>query len=250
MESGKTHFLKAIKNGDICVSIDEKDIDITDIGFFDYQNFKLENQNAVPSNFHKDIETRIFDALHKAQPFIQFNNIWVKLEKHFNGKKRYFIFQELLGGIDEIKLRGLDSAVLQNEWTNMKYQMTNDSIVQKYKDSIDALKGTNTIITEYFGSMGSIHSLSEEEINKAILEYQPKNFMEIGFGEVFKKVKDQYLKYLAEATYEKGIQEVRNSFQEKYGIFPWFFMNDIFKSFKEGEFAFKYEVQRTRRTTK
>ena len=242
--SGKTHFLKAIKNGDICVSIDEKDIDITDIGFFDYQNFKLENQNAVPYNFKKDIETRIFDALHSTKLFTQFNNIWVKLEEYFNGKKRYFIFQKLLnGGIDNIKLMGLNNAHLQNEWINIKQYFVNDTTIQWCKDNIDALKGTNTIITEYFGSMESIHSLSEEEINKAILEYQPKNFMEIGFGEVFKKVKDQYIKYLDEATDDKDKQQIRNSFQEKYGIFPWLFMNDIFKSFKEGEFAFKYEVQ-------
>lgn len=59
--SGKTHFLEAIRGGDITLAIDE--LKIETIQFFDYQNFKLKNEETINQNYYRDIVNRLWQQI-------------------------------------------------------------------------------------------------------------------------------------------------------------------------------------------
>jgi energy-coupling factor transporter ATP-binding protein EcfA2 len=248
--SGKTHFLKAISNEFIAISIDDEKISPKDIKFFDYETFKLKNQQSATPNLLQQEEQKVHNSL-SSLPFLrdkQYQDAWDILQNQFNLKSKFFVIPKLfelksqnnLDSLDEIK--EFQGKIMLER---LKKSLLNDATLNQWKKQIADLRAKDTNIKEYLDSKEDLLTLTEDELEKIIMNHQDSNFLEAGFGKIFKKTKDLLdQKYHDEEWREETFPATDEKFQKEFGEFPWVFMDKIFDSYREGQFEFKYKTKR------
>jgi energy-coupling factor transporter ATP-binding protein EcfA2 len=250
--SGKTHFLKAVEKNFIEINIDGELIPPDEINFFDFETFKLNNQQSVDRNSLEQDRRSILDPLSSVSPFNDhlFQDSWPILVRHFNFQEyeKFFVIGKLielknqndLNSLDEIpELKGT------GKLERIKQSITNETILSKWKSEVNKLKDSKPRVKEYLGSVEDLSTLSQDDFNDIYTRHQDSNFLAVGFGKIFRKVKESLdRKYHDENFREATFEDTDKKFQNEISIFPWEFMNQIFESFKEGEFQFKYKTKR------
>ena len=251
--SGKTHFLKAIERGDIEAEYNSEKILPQHIKFFDYNSFKLENEKVVDLNNFKTEKNSFLEKAHNLLLSMDpskinllfgisgFNNIdiWNILEEKLKTKHKFFSFQKLIEMKKNDKL---------NEFFLKNPDIANDDVIKFVKEMIDSEKyltiNKDNLYKEYNINLEkNIFEMNESDIDK-IVRTKLGDFLEKGFGEIFKQYKDILHEYLdSSENLEKTKGELTQECEKKYGIFPWNFANEMFEKYSEDVFKFKYKFE-------
>ncbi len=251
--SGKTHFLQAIKENVISVEIDNEEVNTEDIALFDYKNFTLQNEQSVPQDFVTNEKEEILSIFDRT--VITYSNgashIFPLLQDYFKVSRDYFLFGKLLTieNIESIKIEKEKFSTTEQSKSFEKFKKRFKYYLDEIKKGFDDLKKTNEHIRVYFSDKKDIYSLSGIEIENAIIDYKDPNFIKKGFGEIFKIVQDAKIRFQEEqiqkdeANKQKTVEEIEKEYQDKYGIFPWIFINDILEKFHSENFNFNYRVK-------
>ena len=248
--SGKTHFLKFLDENFGTIEIDGETIKQEEIAFFDYQNFKLKNEKLVRADFIKQQKQEILTALNNysnSTPFSILNEI-NGLRSYLKVTDNFFIIRKLLSLTAE-EIESLPEEI-QNISPDELHQIKqllewfkNDVNTNEIKNTVNSLKQTQPILQDYFPDRENLWDITQQDIYVAIKNLKDPNFLDKGFGEIFKNVIEARERFQNESNEDLTKKQIKENFQIKYGKFPWIFVNDILKSFRAGSFNFNYEIE-------
>ena len=253
--SGKTHFLKAIERGDIEAEYNSEKILPQHIKFFDYNSFKLKNEEIIKKSDFNEKKTvfldKLFNLLCNIVDFEEskttpncttFANkvVWDRLREIFKTTHNFFSLQKLIeieenGKLNKFFLKNPDIAA-ENILNYIERVIVSKKYLRINKDQ--------SFLTEYsINSEENIFEMNESDIDK-IVRAKLGDFLEKGFGEIFKQYKDILCEYIdSSENWEKTMSGLTQECEKKYGIFPWNFANEMFKKYSEDVFKFKYKFE-------
>ena len=254
--SGKTHFLKAIERGDIEAEYNSEKILPQHIKFFDYNSFKLKNEEIIKKSDFNEKKTvfldKLFNLLCSIVDFEEskttlncttFANkvVWDRLREIFKTTHNFFSLQKLI----EITENGkLNDFFLENPHIAAENILNYIKEVIVSKKYLMINKDQSFLIEYSINSEENIFEMNESDIDK-IVRTKMGDFLEKGFGEIFKQYKDILSEHIdSSENLEKTISKLIQECEKKYGIFPWNFANEMFKKYSEESFVFKYKFEK------
>ena len=225
--SGKTHFLKAINNGNFKVIIDGKSINQNEIAFFDYLSFILSNEEAVK-----------FD----------FENLKLQTKNHFDSSVQEVVNSNLFS------TSGRNN--LSQQWSSNRNKITPEalnkfneyfkriSLVRKIQGQNNQQQEIRYSYQDIFGQKEDAHNITEMDIHNAIMSLKNKNnFLTDGFSVLFRSAQIALDKIIHECDIRPT--EAEKKYKETFGFeVPWRFVNDILDSYNTQDFEYKYSFEK------
>ena len=227
--SGKTHFLKAIENGNILVN---DFVPNKDIKYFSYKDFEVQNQVPYSTKEIRDVG----------------KNAWAVVSTFIAEGKKIF---DTLFGDEEKEL--LDRVYLaRSPWKSQKPSHENISeLVGKYIVAIDkAIFQANkinanpqkmSIVAAIKNSEMMFHKITKEEFLSNFFPYRQSDF----FGTNISTLFTTYKKKEAETIYmefsegllnkdgsAKGKEQIKQDFANR-NVKPWDLFNELFQMVRE-----------------
>jgi ABC-type molybdenum transport system ATPase subunit/photorepair protein PhrA len=228
--SGKTHFLKAINNDNISITIEDVQIRNSEISYFDYQSFILENEKSIEYNFFTNIQKQIISH------FIQCSkNILGTYIKNFDT----YTFDKIRSSWNQLNVTNKNSLIKQFDELfiiqTVTREISNANNNQKTK--------INYSIQEIFGDRKELYKLTKNEIGLAISVLKNQaSFLTDGFSVFFRSAQEQLDNLMKEHDLKpsKAEEKYEETYQKKV---PWEFLNDVFKSYSDDKFNYKYRFK-------
>ena len=225
--SGKTHFLKAINNGNFKVIIDGKSINQNEIAFFDYLSFILSNEEAIK-----------FD----------FENLKLQTKNHFDSSVQEVVNSNLFS------TSGRNN--LSQQWSSNRNKITPEalnkfneyfkriSLVRKIQGQNNQQQEIRYSYQDIFGQKEDAHNITEMDIHNAIMSLKNKNnFLTDGFSVLFRSAQIALDKIIHECDIRPT--EAEKKYKETFGFeVPWRFVNDILDSYNTQDFEYKYSFEK------
>ena len=225
--SGKTHFLKAINNGNFKVIIDDKSINQNEIAFFDYLSFILSNEEAIK-----------FD----------FENLKLQTKNHFDSSVQEVVNSNLFS------TSGRNN--LSQQWSSNRNKITPEalnkfneyfkriSLVRKIQGQNNQQQEIRYSYQDIFGQKEDAHNITEMDIHNAIMSLKNKNnFLTDGFSVLFRSAQIALDKIIHECDIRPT--EAEKKYKETFGFeVPWRFVNDILDSYNTQDFEYKYSFEK------
>jgi AAA15 family ATPase/GTPase len=201
---GKSQFLQAISKGHIEVEIDGMKIDSnSDIKLFNHETFKLKNEQNLSHDFLEKKKATLISLFSKKAPLNQFPQLHNSVIKRFNEDNILLAFIRLLDIHDQDK--NIDGVELDVDAGNVQAAQQLNKLRQAAKQenwSTSNRQQLNTLLKEsefqrYFEPDADLGRITSEMFSRAIDRHQNDEILEAGFGEVFKKANDRWIRYIS-----------------------------------------------------
>ena len=225
--SGKTHFLKAIEASALEAKINEITINQSEIAFFDYLSFILNNEEAVE-----------FD----------FQNLILQAKNHFESSVQELIRHNLIPTNSRTNSSKVWSTE-KNKLTTESKKKFNDyfkgiSLVRKIKGQNNRQQDIRYTYQDLFGQREDAYNITDTDIRNAVMTLKNKNdFLTDGFSILFSSAQITLNDICDEHDLKPSDAEIK--YKEIYGYdVPWRFVNNIFDSYNSQKFKYKYSFNK------